>query len=124
MFIYFITFVSQVYLPKFKFETSLDLLNVMKQLGFKRMFTPDEADFPRLVGDVTQRAYVGDVIHRAMIEVNENGTTAAATSKMQITTRGFAYIFRADHPFMFVLRDKLLGINLFVGRVAAPQLLR
>ncbi|XP_025079357.1 leukocyte elastase inhibitor-like isoform X2 [Pomacea canaliculata] len=111
---------SKVYLPKFRLKNDVDIQGVLKSLGFKRMFLSGEASFSRLVGK-DHTAHVRDMTHLALIEVNENGTVAAAATALRIPTRQYVEYFRVNHPFMFVLRDKLLGINLFVGRVTDPR---
>lgn len=110
----------KVYLPKFKFHKDTDLTDVMKRLGYRKMFQAGDADFSRIQGASTDSAYVTEMRHKAVIEITEDGTTAAAASAIQLSARRFAYHFRVDHPFMFVLQDKRLGINLFVGRVTDP----
>lgn len=112
--------ILQVYLPKFRLKNDVDIQGVLKSLGFKRMFLSGEASFSRLVGK-DHTAHVRDMTHLALIEVNENGTVAAAATALRIPTRQYVEYFRVNHPFMFVLRDKLLGINLFVGRVTDPR---
>ncbi|KAK7090220.1 serine protease inhibitor 42Dd-like isoform X2 [Littorina saxatilis] len=126
---------AKVYLPKFKFQTDVSLMKVMKKLGFKRMFNPKFADFSRLDPNkkkkqkqksrgsqdgAGQSPYVTQMVHKAVIEVSENGTRAAAASTLRLTSRRYTETFRINHPFMFVLRDRNLGINLFVGRVTDP----
>ena len=130
-----VCFPLQVYLPKFKFQADVNLMDAMKKLGFKRMFSPKEADFSRLEPKtkpkprpktkktVLNSPYVSSMVQRSIIEVNENGTTAAAATALRLSSRRHVDYFRVNHPFMFVLRDKRMGINLFVGRVIDPRLL-
>jgi serpin B len=68
--------------------------------------------------------YVSAVIHKAYVDVNEEGTEAAAATA--VVTRSLAsltrpIIFRADHPFMFLIRDNRSGSILFMGRVTNPS---
>jgi hypothetical protein len=65
--------------------------------------------------------YVSQMMHKAIIDVNENGMAASAVTASRMTSRVFVPTVRVDHPFMFVLRDKKLGINLFIGRVVDPR---
>ncbi|XP_076453778.1 iripin-3-like [Babylonia areolata] len=123
---------AKVFLPKFKFKTDMLLNEAMKKLGFRRMFSPKEADFTRLEskrqqqkrkknGQKSNSPYVQTMVHRAAIEVSENGTSASASTGLRLVSRMYVYYFRVNHPFMFVLRDKTLGINLFIGRVTDPR---
>ncbi|KAL8595393.1 hypothetical protein ACOMHN_024092 [Nucella lapillus] len=115
---------AKVFLPKFKFRTDVMLTDVMKKLGFRRMFSPKEADFTRLKPrqkNSRKSPYVQTMIHRAAIEVNENGTIASASTALKVTSRKYVHYFRVNRPFLFVLRDKTLGINLFIGRVTDPR---
>ena len=114
-----------MYLPKFKFQADVNLMDAMKKLGFRRMFSRKEADFSRLEPRPKRTdgksPYVSSMVQRSIIEVNENGTRAAAVTAMRLSSRRHVDYFRVNHPFMFVLRDKKLGINLFVGRVTDPR---
>ena len=86
------------------------------------MFTPFKADFTGITKRV--ELYVSDVIQKAFIEVNEEGTEAAAATAVMVSrTRSILYgapRFKADHPYIYFLRDKDTGILLFHGRVINP----
>jgi len=67
--------------------------------------------------------FISAVVHKAYVDVNEEGTEAAAATgvAMKLTSIGPAMpVFRADHPFIFLIRDKLTGCILFIGRVMNP----
>jgi serpin B len=70
-----------------------------------------------------EKLYVKNVFHKAFIEVDEKGTEAAASTAVVMNTKSIRVPvqFRADHPFVFLLRDKKTGLILFVGRVAEPR---
>jgi serpin B len=75
--------------------------------------------------DGTQKLFISAALHKAFIEVNEEGTEAAAATAV-IMTMGAAAPepmpeFRADHPFLFLIRDKKSGAILFMGRVMDPR---
>ncbi|PIZ43322.1 proteinase IV, partial [candidate division WWE3 bacterium CG_4_10_14_0_2_um_filter_42_7] len=86
-------------------------------------FTRDSANFSGMDG--TQNLFIQKVIHQAFVDVNEEGTEAAAATgvSMGITSVGPTQIpvFRADHPFIFVIQDRENGNILFLGRVANPS---
>jgi serpin B len=110
-----------VYLPKFKLETKYDLGAPFQKMGMKDAFSP-AADFSGMgwkKGDL----WIGQIKHRAFVEVNEEGTEAAAATAVEMVTKSAPVrdpVFRADHPFMFLIRDNETGTILFIGRVANP----
>jgi len=108
-----------VHIPRFKFETTYDLGSKLSAMGMPRAFT-SAADFSGMDG--TRDLSISKVIHKAFIEVNEEGTEAAAATAVIIRTGSMPYYktFRADHPFVFVIQEKKTGAVLFVGRVADP----
>ena len=111
-----------VFVPKFKMTSQFSLASVLKSMGMKDAFSP-KADFSGINGK--RDLFISAVIHKAYVEVNEEGTEAAAATGvvMRLTSIGPAPIpvFRADHPFLFLIRDNLTGGILFIGRVANPK---
>lgn len=108
-----------VTLPKFRFTWgTTDLVVSLQALGMKDAFT-NRADFSGMDG--RKSFFISLVLHKAFIEVNEQGSEAAAATAV-IKKRALAprYI-RADHPFLFLIRDNVSGSVLFLGRVADPQ---
>lgn len=109
-----------VYLPKFKFEKGYSLNDYLSDMGMPTAFT-DSADFSGIDG--TRSLSVSGVIHKAFIDVNEEGTEAAAATGivMEATSVGSPIpVFRADHPFIFIIQEKETGAILFFGKVADP----
>lgn len=112
-----------VFLPKFKLEVPLNLNSILCELGMPRAFG-DEAEF----GGISTSAplKITDVVHKAFVEVDEEGTEAAAATGVVIGMRGPApqepepKIVRADHPFVFLIRHRESGAILFWGRLAQP----
>jgi len=113
-----------VALPRFRIEAQFGLNDPLIALGMRDAFNPGRADFSGMTG--TRDLFVSAVVHKAFIEVNEKGTEAAAATAavMRLTAMPVAEepaVFRADRPFLFVLRDRASGSILFLGRVAAPS---
>jgi serpin B len=111
-----------VALPKFKMTSKFGLNDVLQSMGMTEAFS-DRADF---TGMTSRRdLFISAVIHQAFVEVNEEGTEAAAatgvTMKALSVGPGQTPIFRADHPFLFLVRDKASGSILFLGRTLNPK---
>lgn len=110
-----------VYLPKFEFETKYFLVKTLKKMGMPTAFT-SSADFSGIDG--TTSFFINNVIHQAFVEVNEEGTEAAAATGIVvgITSVGPRIpVFRADHPFIFIIQQNDTGNILFFGRVSDPS---
>ena len=110
-----------VYLPRFAFETKYFLEEDLKEMGMPTAFTPS-ADFTEITEEDV--LFIDIVIHQAFIEVNEEGTEAAAATGVSMHLSAAApprKVFRADHPFIFIIRDRVTGIILFMGRVMTPS---
>jgi serpin B len=110
-------------LPRFKMETEFMLKPVLCGLHAELAFS-DEADF-RGIGDEPLK--ISEVVHKAFVEVNEEGTeAAAATAVLMLRGAGLAgptsqpIVFKADHPFRFFIRDRKTNAVLFSGRVLDP----
>jgi len=112
-----------VQLPKFKLEKTLPLTGALQELGMTNMFASGAADFSGIDG--SKQLYVSAVLQKAFIEVNEEGSEAAAATGAVMMMRSMPTPpeqFKADHPFIFFLRDKLTGMLLFQGRVEDPSI--
>lgn len=110
----------QVWLPRFTMTMSKEMSDLLKELGMKSAFDPDNADFSGI--NSTEGLYISDVFHKAFINVNEIGTEAAAATAVVVGITSIEIIpeFRADHPFLFFIIDRHTGSILFMGRVADP----
>jgi serpin B len=113
----------QVSLPKFALSSQFRLDRALRALGMTDAFDPSRADFSGMDG--TRNLYIGAVLHQAFIEVNEEGTEAAGATAVVMKIRAGPQeripIFRADHPFLFLIRDLRTDTMLFLGRLADPQ---
>ena len=110
-----------IYIPKFKFETKYFMKNTLSNLGMPTAFT-NSADFSGMTG--TKDLKIDKVIHQAFIEVNEEGTEAAAATGVTMMVKSKkppTPIFKADHPFIFIIQQKETGNILFMGRVSNPK---
>jgi serpin B len=110
-----------VQMPKFEFETEYNLIEPLKNLGLRDAFDKDMADFQ---GITNEQIYLEQAKHKAFVNVNEEGTEAAAiTALVARLTSGPPdpiHEFIAEHPFMFVISEKDTGEILFIGRVMNP----
>ena len=118
--------VVDVTLPSFKLESQLDLVEPLKQLGMTDMFDEAKADFSGMTGGTNKHLFVSQVVQKAFIEVNEEGTEAAAATFVGFMETSAAGSppppprFTCDRPFMFLIRDNLTGMILFSGQVTDP----
>lgn len=112
-----------VAMPKFKMVGKLTLRDTLQSMGMADAFSRDKADFSGMTGK--RELFISAVIHQAFVEVNEEGTEAAAATgvTMGITSARPepTPVFRADHPFLFLIRDKATDSILFLGRVMSPE---
>ena len=112
-----------VALPRYKVETGTSLKDLLMALGMTSAFLPGIADFSGM--DSTQNLFIGDVIHKAFINVAERGTEAAAATAVTMNTAIALptpqLVLTADRPFLYFLRDQPTGAILFMGRVLDPS---
>ena len=110
----------EVMLPKFKFRQQMDLSKTLMSMGMTDAFG-SKADFSGIDG--SRELFISAVVHEALVEVNEEGTEAAAASGVSIGMRANfpTPVFRADHPFIFFIRDQRTGIILFLGKMMNPN---
>lgn len=113
-----------IWLPRFRSETAYEMKPALMALGMTSAFS-SQADFSGM--SEQGGVFLSDVIHKAVIEVNEAGTSAVAASAV-IATKGELpshpprpEVFHADHPFVFLIRDQRSGEILFIGRGTNPS---
>lgn len=110
-------------MPKFRFACGFRLADALATMGMPVAFS-DDADFSGMTGGTD--LFVSDVLHKAFVAVDEEGTeAAAATAAVMVPTmappRSMPIDLCIDHPFLFVIRDIQTGTLLFVGRVLEPE---
>ncbi|MDY6986052.1 MAG: serpin family protein [Candidatus Thermoplasmatota archaeon] len=109
----------EVLIPRFKLETRYNMKETLKEMDMILPFS-DDADFSGMDG--THHLKIDNVIHQAFIEVTEEGSEAAAATAVVIVAMGMPTVpvFRADHPFIFLIQQRDTGSILFMGRVGDP----
>ena len=114
----------KVTLPKFKFSGEFMLADTLKAMGMADAFT-NGADFSGMTEK--EQLFISQVIHKAFVDVDENGTEAAAATAVTMVAPTAALVrpnpkvFNADHPFVFLIRHNSTGQILFMGRLANPK---
>ncbi|PVD18412.1 hypothetical protein C0Q70_20961 [Pomacea canaliculata] len=109
---------AQLFLPKFRLSTGKQLNDHLKAMGLRTAFSR-RADFRRVS---LRPLYISKVIHKAIIEVTETGSRAAAVTSVILLAAAIPPItVHVNKPFVFILRDKTSGLNLFMGRVTDPS---
>lgn len=115
-----------VYLPRFKLRSEFLLSRTLKSMGMSLAFS-DAADFSLV--SRSESLMISEVVHQAFVDVDEEGTEAAAATAVLLAPTSAPFepreppkpiLFRADHPFLFAIRDNRTGAVLFMGRLARP----
>jgi serine protease inhibitor len=116
----------QVLLPRFRMQAGYDLIPSLNSLGMRSAFVARVADFSG-IDDGPEPLWIDYIAHKAYVDVNERGTEAAAATELVLRTLGYAaeekrpQVFWVDHPFVFLVRDRLTGAIVFLGRVVDPS---
>ncbi|NWW88357.1 PAI2 inhibitor, partial [Rhynochetos jubatus] len=110
----------EVYLPKFTLEEKYNLKSTLNRMGIQDAFMKGQADFTGM--SENGELFLSQVFHSCYLEVNEEGTEAAAASTAALASRslGATVIFVADHPFLFFIRHNKTKSILFLGRFSSP----
>ena len=110
-----------IQMPKFEFETEYKLVDSLENLGIHDAFDENNADFQ---GMTDEQVYLDQAIHKAFVNVNEEGTEAAAITALVVRAQSGPpeprHEFVADHPFVFIIQENNTGEILFIGRLANP----
>merc|ERR1712038_320186 len=111
-------------LPKFTVDFKSELVSALRRNGVRSMFNPDQADFS-LISEEPLR--VSNILHQTKVEVNEEGSEAAAVTGVFLDLRAFveeeerAVVVNVNRPFIFVIHDRKHNIPLFIGKVVNPS---
>ena len=110
-------------MPKFKLEYGKTLNDPLKALGMGVAFDPELADFSRMASLEFGNLYIEKVVHKTFVEVNEEGTEAAAATSVEVGVKSVPpppISFSVDRPFFFAIRDNETKTVLFMGIVVEP----
>jgi serpin B len=113
-----------VHLPRFKMTAEFNLKDTLISMGMSDAFDVVRADFTGVTGKPSDQIHLSGVVHKAFVDVNEEGTEAAAATAAVGKGGGAPRpnpVFRADHPFFFLIRDNRSGSILFAGRLVDPE---
>ncbi len=111
-------------MPKFKLEYKLDLIPSLKVLGMEIAFDGARADFRRIsqaVYNQGERLYISEANHKTFVEVNEEGTEAAAVTSIGVGVTSAPPSVRIDRPYLFLIRERSTGTVLFAGKIMNPN---
>ncbi|QDU36801.1 Serpin (serine protease inhibitor) [Maioricimonas rarisocia] len=114
-----------VLLPRFRMTSTFRLADVLREMGMVTAFDPQAADFSRMSRQ--EQLMISEVVHKAYVDVNEEGTEAAAATGIVFEPTAAPVNpeepveFRADRPFLFLLQDQHTGAILFLGRLSRPE---
>ncbi|PSR53524.1 proteinase inhibitor I4 serpin [Adhaeribacter arboris] len=110
----------ELHLPKFKLEYKKELSETLTQLGMGEAFS-NQANFSRMLSNSNQGLAISEVMHKAFVEVNEEGTEAAAATSVGIVVTSLPSIIQVNRPFVFLIREKSTNAILFIGQLMNPQ---
>nr|XP_042114349.1 antithrombin-III [Peromyscus maniculatus bairdii] len=112
-----------VHMPRFRIEDSFSLKEQLQDMGLIDLFSPEKSQLPGIVAEGRNDLYVSDAFHKAFLEVNEEGSEAAASTAVVIAGRSLnpnRVTFKANRPFLVLIREVALNTIIFMGRVANP----
>lgn len=108
-----------LYLPKLKLEENYDLKSTLSSMGIRNAFDSTQADFTGM--SAKKDLFISKIIHKAFVEVSEEGTeAAAATGVLVLRSKAPIVTFKADHPFLFFIKHNKSQTILFFGRLCSP----
>lgn len=112
---------AEIYLPKFTLEYGKKLNDALIAMGMRLAFAPSEADFTNI--DKAGGLYISEVQHKTFVQVDEEGTEAAAVTSVGVgrTSIGDNFVMRVDRPFIVVIREQNTGTILFIGKIVQPK---
>ena len=111
-------------LPKFSYEYELTMNDVLKELGMPSAFSGDTADFSKMAHSSRGNIYIGDVLHKTFISVDELGTKAGAVTKVQMNDESAPmseWVVTLNRPFVYMIIDNETNLPVFIGTVMDVQ---
>ena len=111
-------------LPKFSYEYELTMNDVLKELGMPSAFSGDTADFSKMANSSRGNIYIGDVLHKTFISVDELGTKAGAVTKVQMNDECAViseWVVTLNRPFVYMIIDNETNLPVFIGTVMDVQ---
>lgn len=113
-------------IPKFSYEYSLNMNDILADLGIPTAFDPSLADFSGIGTSIEGNLYIGNVLHKTFIEVSETGTKAAAVTSVEINCESVAEpeppkVVKLDRPFVYIIMDNENQLPIFIGVVTDVQ---
>ncbi|NXP27188.1 SPB11 protein, partial [Scytalopus superciliaris] len=110
----------EVYLPRFKLEGTFNLNEVLQEMGMTDIFTESKVDLSAM--SFAKALVLSKVVHKTYVEVNEEGTVAAAGTGAGIVRRSMPLteVFMANHPFLFFIRHNPTNTIIFFGKLCSP----
>lgn len=112
---------TDIYLPRFKLEWKDEgLKERLKLLGMQKAFVPNEADFTPLSSSLGRELFISSIVQKTFVDVNEEGTEAAAVTSVGVEVTSLPTPIRFDRPFIFAIRERLSGTVAFIGKITNP----
>ncbi|XP_032173508.1 antithrombin-III [Mustela erminea] len=111
------------HVPRFRIEDSFSVKELLQDMGLVDLFSPEKSRLPGIIAGGRSDLYISDAFHKAFLEVNEEGSEAAASTVVGIAGRSLnpnKVTFKANRPFLVLIREVALNTILFMGRVANP----
>lgn len=112
-------------LPKFSYEYELTMNDVLKELGMPSAFSGDTADFSKMAHSSRGNIYIGDVLHKTFISVDELGTKAGAVTKVEMNDESAPmseWVVNLNRPFVYMIIDNETNLPVFIGTVMDVQI--
>jgi len=114
-----------LHLPKFKMKYDKTLNDVLSDMGMAIAFDKQNANFARISKNASGNIYIDNVKHKTFVDVNEEGTEAAAVTSVELGVTSVGpgpegFVMRVDHPFLFFIREHSSDTILFIGKILDP----
>lgn len=106
--------------PRFRLEYEQELSEPLQAMGMQRAFVPNGANFSGMSASHGEELYLSSVLQKTFVEVNEEGTEAAAATSVGVSVTSLPPTMRIDRPFLFAIRENFSGAILFIGKIVDP----